>query len=221
MANQLKKEILANINKYGILKNNKYLATIIFNELPTSGGKHYMKDARRGNVSEENKFFTVRCDSVQIPGMYFQSSSGSTGRLGYGPIEQFPYMSVMEPISLTLINDSDSRVYRMMYDWMNVIVNFQGKGGVDLTAPNGPARHHAYEVGYRDRYACTLKIEVFDVTGNNTINVTAYNAFPTTIQPVGLDWSNHEFMQIATSFTYTDYTIEYPNLNPVKTPGAH
>lgn len=221
MANELKKEILANINKYGILKNNKYLATIIFNESPVDVEAHYMKDLRRQNRGEENKFFTVRCDSVQIPGVYFQSSSGSTGRLGYGPIEQFPYMSVMEPINVTLINDSDSRLHRLMYDWMNVIVNFQGKGGVDLVRPNGPSRHSAYEVGYRDRYACTLKIEVFDVTGNNSMTVTAYNAFPTTIQPVGLDWSNHEFMQIAASFTYTDFTIEYPNINSIKPPGAH
>ncbi len=68
MANKLKKEILANINKYGILKNNKYLATIIFNELPASGGKHYMKEVRK-NIGEESKFFTLRCDSVQIPGV--------------------------------------------------------------------------------------------------------------------------------------------------------
>ena len=200
------KDFTASINTKGVLKNNKYIATIAF------GRNHYLS----GQVgSEETKLFSLRCDSVQLPGLAIASADGPP-RLGYGPVEKHPYNVNFEDISLTFIVDANSRVHRMLYSWVNSIVNFRSEGGQSLRASSGPMKSSAYEVGYRNRYAAQMQIDIYRDTGSDnnhekTMSYTIYNAFPMAFPSSAMNWQDGEILKINIPFAYTDYTVAYAN----------
>ena len=202
-------QFTTDINTRGVLKNNKYLATIYFE----SG--HYL--SRRQN---ELRSLQVRCDSATLPGVQFASADGPP-RLGYGPVERHPYNVMFDELSLSFIVDANSDVHKTLYDWMNCIVNFKGKGASDLFNANGPSSGSssskpwaAYEVGYRDNYAAKIVVEVFKDSGsgtklNRSMTFTAYNAFPMGFPSTSVDWNSSDLMRLKIPFAYTDYEIKY------------
>jgi hypothetical protein len=219
-------DFVTSINNDGFLKSNKYLATIAF-----SGAGHYMRNRAGADSKAEADIFTIRCDSVQLPGVSFASADGPP-RFGYGPQEKRPYAVMFDEIMLSFIVDNKSRVHRMMYDWMNCIVNYHGKGGADLSSQSGPSsssQASAYEVGYRDRYSATLQIEIYapgnlvedkrayppgNINGTEKSMVfTAYNAFPMAMPSNTLDWELHEPVKLNIPFAYSDYDVKYKRLN--------
>jgi hypothetical protein len=140
------------------------------------------------------------------------ASADGPPRLGYGPIEKHPYNAIFEDISLTLIVDANSRIHKMLYSWVNFIVNFRSSKG--LTTAGGTTNSSAaYEVGYRDRYAVEMNIEVYKDSGQNThdksMTYTLYNAFPMGFPSNGLNWNEGDILRLNIPFAYTDYSVEY------------
>ena len=197
-------EFAASINTKGVLKNNKYIATVFL------GGNHYLSSQLN---QSDSQLFSIRCDSVQLPGISIASADGPP-RLGYGPIEKNPYAANFEDISLTFIVDSNSRIHRMLYSWVNVIVNFGSSQGLTTVInSSGPMRSSAYEVGYRDKYSTDMKIEVYKDSGENThqksMTYTLYKAFPMGFPSNGLNWGEGEILKLNIPFAYTDYSVQY------------
>jgi hypothetical protein len=198
------RDFTASINTNGVLKNNKYIASVT---LPTG---HYLSSELNPG---DNVLFSIRCDSVQLPGVSIASADGPP-RLGYGPIEKHPYNANFEDIALTFIVDANSRVHRMLHKWVNVIVNFEhSKGTIAGNETGGTMRSSAYEVGYRDKYAAQLQIDVYRDTGESnhekTMTYKIYNAFPMAFPSTALNWNEGDILRINIPFAYTDYTVEY------------
>jgi hypothetical protein len=199
-------EFATSINTRGILKNNKYIATIAI------GGNHYLSS----QIGQgDTRLFSIRCDSVQLPGVSIASADGPP-RLGYGPIEKNPYSANFEDIALTFIVDANSAIHKMLYSWVNVIVNFSSSRGLTETRNStvSPMNNSAaYEVGYRDRYATEMKIEVYKDVGENThqksMTYTLYKAFPMGFPSNGLNWNEGDVLRLNIPFAYTDYSVEY------------
>jgi hypothetical protein len=208
------RDFTSSINNRGVLKNNKYIATIAL------GPDHYLSRRTAGNTNSDVELFSIRCDSVQLPGVSIASADGPP-RLGYGPIQKHPYNVNFEDISLTFIVDANSRIHRLLYDWVNCIVNIKGFGGNTLRGnTNNIAGKNwaAYEVGYKQNFSATLEVAVYKdsgVDGNHekTMTVTAYNAFPMAFPAVGLNWNEGDILRLNVPFSYTDYKIDYPGNN--------
>jgi hypothetical protein len=198
-------EFAASINNKGVLKNNKYIATVFI------GGNHYLSSQLNQGDAQ---LFAIRCDSVQLPGMSIASADGPP-RLGYGPIEKNPYSANFEDISLTFIVDANSRIHKMLYSWVNVIVNFSSSKGLTTLDSSTSLMNNsaAYEVGYRDRYATDMKVEVYKDVGENTheksMTYTLYKAFPMGFPSNGLSWNEGDVLRLNIPFAYTDYSVEY------------
>ena len=202
------KEFAASINTKGVLKNNKYMAII------SLSGNHYLSS--QFNQGDE-QLFSIRCDSVQLPGVAIASADGPP-RLGYGPIEKHPYNANFEDVSLTFIVDANSQVHRMLYSWVNVIVNFGKSSGMsNLFEKTGAMNAAAYEVGYRNRYATDMKIEVYRDTGGDkhekTMTYTLFKAFPMAFPSAGLNWNEGDILKLNIPFAYTDFTVDYSSYN--------
>lgn len=200
------KDFTTSINRGGVLKNNKYVATIAF------GRDHYLVNSPFGYGTGESALFSIRCDSVQLPGVSIASADGPP-RLGYGPVQKHPYNINFEDINLTFIVDSNSVVHRMLYDWVNCIVDFKGLGGTRLTTNTSTGRA-AYEVGYKNKFSTDLTVEVYKDNGESghvkAMTVTAYQAFPMAFPSVGLNWAEGDILKLSIPFSYTDYTVSYP-----------
>jgi hypothetical protein len=207
-------DFTSSINTKGVLKNNKYIATITLND------GHYLSSAGEADQGDV-RLFSIRCDSVQLPGVALASADGPP-RLGYGPIEKHPYNANFEDISLTFIIDANSRVHKLLYNWVNVIVNFQSSGLNRLSDSTGPMKSAAYEVGYRNKYAAQLQIDVYRDTGTNdsyqkTMTYKAYNAFPMAFPSAGLNWNEGDILKLNIPFAYTDFSVDYKTYNDTST----
>jgi hypothetical protein len=193
------------INTQGILKTNKFLANFGFRD------GHYLS---RSSAVNQN-LLTLRCDSATIPGVSLASADGPP-RLGYGPVEKHPYSPIFEDLTLTFIVDGGSQVHKMLFDWVNCIVNFNtARGASSLVRRSNLNRAAAYEVGYRDQYSATLDLGVYRETGRLAMTFTAYNVFPMGIPQTALNWSEGEVLRLSIPFAYTDYSVVHHNF-----PGA-
>lgn len=212
------RDFTSSINTKGVLKNNKYIADIAFRD------GHYLTSTGQADLGDV-RLFSIRCDSIQLPGVSLASADGPP-RLGYGPIEKHPYNANFEDIALTFMVDANSQIHKLLYNWVNVIVNFQSQGGQQLFGSTGSMRSAAYEVGYRDKYAATLTVKVYKGTGDGvesstaSMIFTAYNAFPMAFPSAGLNWNEGDVLRINIPFAYTDFSVSYPGSSeePVSRP---
>ncbi len=201
----------ASINEKSVLKTNRFEAQLNFAD------GSYM----RNSEALDGSLLRLRCDSATLPGVSFATADGPP-RLGYGPVEKHPYNPMFDDLALTFMVDAGSKVHKMFYDWVGCIVNFEGYGAstLDRASTKNPTRAQAYEVGYRDKYACTLTLRVFTVSGTPVMTYTAYNAFPMAMPQISMNWSEGEILRLNIPFAYTDFTVNYADFNangPVET----
>lgn len=203
-----------NINKKGVLKNNKYEVIFGFRQ------GHYL--AQKNLTDQE--LLTLRCDSASLPGVAFSSADGPP-RLGYGPIEKHPYSPMFEDLTLTFMVDAGSRVHKTLYEWINCIVRFDGAAGatdINRANPGGNGlntKARAYEVGYRDSYAASMEVNVYRDTGQKALTFKAFNVFPMGFPQVNMNWNEGDILRLSIPFAYTDFSINYKDFKqgPVET----
>lgn len=195
-----------NINQKGVVKNNKYIATV--------GMPGYLS----GKWSGFDRTLRFRCEAVQMPGLQFASADGPP-RLGYGPIERHPYNVNYEDVSLSFLLDAETGIHNFFYDWCNSIFNFKGSGGKGAKDSNGMAFNaFSYEVGYKDSYAANINIDVYHDNGSHLMKATLYEAFPMAFPTQALAWGEGDLMRLTIPFTYMDFKVDYDSRPSSDTP---
>lgn len=206
------KRFTSSINNKGVLKNNRFEAQFGFL------GDSYMSKSK----ALDGNLLTLRCDSATLPGVSFASADGPP-RLGYGPAEKHPYNPMFDDLTLTFMVDAGSQIHKMFYDWVGSIVNFEGYGAKTLDKPSTKSpstKAQAYEVGYRDQYAATLTLRVFNTVDARVMVFEAYNTFPMALPQMNMNWSEGDVLRLSIPFAYTDFTVNYADFNdngPVET----
>jgi len=209
-------DFIAEINKAGVLRDNKYVANFgvpPYLNRPDSPISKYKTIYNGGQLA-------LRCETASIPGLQFAGIEGPP-RIGYGPIEFNPYNVVYEDINLTFVLDTKAGVHKFFYDWMNTIVNFHAAGQSQLRNARGSvAGMVPYEVGYKDYYSTNLTIYVYndntDPTESNASMIfNAYKAFPKAITPLTLNWADGQPLKLQVTIAYTDFEITYGSF-PIK-----
>ena len=199
----------SSINNKGILKTNRYEARFSF------GKDHYL--AKSPYIDQ--RLLNIRCDSATLPGVTLASADGPP-RLGYGPVEKRPYVPLFDELTLTFMLDAGSQVHKIIYEWLNCVVNTEGKGASTLNTARANTKAVAYEVGYRDYYDSILELLVYNDTGRRTMTFTAYNVFPMAFPQVAMNWNEGDILRLSIPFAYTDFTVNYAGFNtdgPVET----
>lgn len=197
----------ASINNKGVIKTNKFEARFTLNR------EHYLIDS----PFIDNRLLAVRCDSATLPGVAFASADGPS-RLGYGPVEKRPYMPLFDDLTLTFMVDAGSQVHKILYEWVNCIINMEGKGASTLGKERSKTKAVAYEVGYRDRYDSTLELLVYRDTGRRAMTFTAYNVFPMGFPQVGMNWNEGDILRLSIPFAYTDFKVSYDDFAELTDP---
>lgn len=188
------KDFTSDIRTRGVVRTNSFLAYI----LPPKGLRSVYKDT---------KDFIIRCDSASIPSASFLNYE--LYRYGFGIQESAPYSVQFEPINLSFIMDSQAEIYTFFYRWMNTIVNYNTKKGINV--PIQSPNHKPYEVGYKDDYATTVRVAVFNEKDKNIIEITLTDAFPMSISEIQMNWAaENEIVRINVPMYYRDFTIKTP-----------
>ena len=138
-----------------------------------------------GTTASEMRFFI---DSANLPGISFQTSEIS--QHGYGPMDRRPSNSLYEEMQMTILADAKGRNIKYLHDWVNTISSFSNSDG-------------RFKFEFPDEYSTLLEIRKYDAGGNNTYKWKLFDAFPTTINSVGVQWdSENEITKYPVSFSY-------------------
>ena len=193
-------EFRSNIGRYGYLPTNKFLTVMT---APTNINlSSFSGIADTLNNFAAERMIYLRTEQVKIPGMAVAASDNK--RYGMGINQKMAHNSQFTDIGMSFIADSSGTIYRYFYSWLNQIIDFNGNvnyGGVP-----------SYTVGYKDDYTTDIYIYVFDSYGNVAKTITIIDAFPISINEIGLDWnSNNTAMKVNVNFSYRDWSVDNVN----------
>ena len=129
-----------------------------------------------------SKSLTYRCEAAVLPGRTFETHDQKT----YGPIEKFPHLTSYTDVDLTILMDDDMKQKYAFDAWLDNI--------------NSPIDNN---YSYKDQYSTTITINQYDVTNKLSYSVDLYEAFPTSVNQLDLDWSNDGVHKLSVTFAYT------------------
>jgi len=183
-------EFSTKINQRGTLQTNKFLVQI------TVPSIRILNSYNLGNVLE------FRASSIKIPGIDYNTIQ--TYRYGMGPSHKTPTNVQFKDIGISFIEDKQNSIWKFFSTWMDYIFKFQpgtqGRSSPGLT----------YLAAYKDTYISpTMKILIFDNSGNNVNTINLTQAFPITLNDIDLSWSEQsELMKVNVGFTFREWYFD-------------
>lgn len=191
----------AEIIRAGILPAHSFLLYINPREVP-------------GSTVTANAL-VLRMENAQIPGVSLMLQD--VFRYGYGPNIRMPHGAQYNVMTVTFLVDGAAENYKFFYDWLNLVVNHESKGGGTMTEQNPKTKMYPYQVGYKRATASgggyalgQMNLGIYDRSNNKAINVTFYDVYPFTLSDLDLKWSDENTPIRATvQFAFTDLTMTF------------
>lgn len=150
-----------------------------------------------------------RIDQIRAPGISL--TSADTARFGVGTTEKMPFTSQFNEISISMTSDGYGDIWQFWYNWIRGIHEFTGTTssliGVGTSLPS-------YSVEYKNNYATTIELVIYDVYGKPALKIDLFEAFPVSIRDVPLSWGDqNNLMNINVGISFTDFTIVGANFS--------
>jgi len=172
--------IIGTVNKSGVAKSSNYevLFTLPAGTTFTTG----QEDLR------------LRAESVSIPSRSIASMAYRT----YGQAREVGYSAIYSPISVSFLLSEDLRERLIFTAWQDLIV--------------GPHRDSQFafdsdfEIGYYDNYTTDITINFFDDKGDKTYTLSMIEAYPKTVNELGLSYGTKDALRLAVQFQYRYFT---------------
>lgn len=211
----------ANFEEGGVLQTNKYDVNITFNSI--SGTTAPMQSFTvNNNQGGSSSFSTIaddlnyRCINASIPGLTMRTAD--VNRYGIGIMEKMPFSANYTDVSLSFICDRYGDAYNFWYLWFNYIFGSNGEetnsnvfGNYQVGAQGNSGRPF-YTAEYKDNYAATITINIYDTEGNVPLIVNLYKAFPVSINDTALAWSdNNNLLKLTTQITFREWDLNNTN----------
>lgn len=209
-----------NTEAFGYLKRNKF--EVFVQTPPMFRGKLSNINGYEINIDSLNSVLRYRIEQVKAPGASLLSSD--VRRYGIGTTQKMPYTAQFFDTTLTIIVDRKTALWDFWYNWVNAIFNFNGQeptGNNILTGPRTPT----YTTKYKEDYATTMMIVIYDDFGNTVKTINLYDAFPSSVSETTLNWGDSQnLLRLSISVTYSAYSFEgssidnvlpLPILNPI------
>lgn len=174
-----------NIEKYGYADNNSY--SVLVQTPPILGGS-----------STNPERMSFRIDQIRVPGISLQTAD--INRYGIGPTQRQPLNAQFQEVSMSVLGDRECQFWQFWYEWTRAIFQFNGAGSGNQV-PN-------YTTEYKDQYASTIVIFIYDHEGRPVQQVNLFEAYPTAIRDFPLAWGDPGLLKINVSLIYTEYTIQ-------------
>ena len=143
--------------------------------------------------AENVRGLSFQCEATELPGYSINTAEAKV----YGASWQVATVPVYTELQLTFICASDMWEKKYFDDWMQSIIP-TGYGSIGEESPHAE---------YRDKYLSTIKIDQFAeyIDGSAlTIpySVIVFDAFPTSIAPLPLNWGEDGLHRLSVTFKY-------------------
>lgn len=127
----------------------------------------------------------LNCEIVSIPGINILTGD----RHYHGPMIKMPYGVLYTDVQMSFYCSEDQRERHFFEDWINSIID-------PITR----------DVKFYDSYATSIDITNYDNSDNTSLKCQLTKAFPTSITPIDLGYSNtQQVMKIMVGFAYQRY----------------
>lgn len=209
-----------NTSAFGHLKQNKF--EVFVQTPPMFRDSTLNVNGFESSVRSLNSILRYRIEQVRVPGASLLSSD--VRRYGIGTTQKMPYSAQFFDTTFSILVDRRAALWDFWYNWINAIYNFNGQepNGNNLTTDG---RLPTYTTRYKDDYATTMMIVIYDDFGNRIKTINLYDAFPSSIKDINLAWNDSQnLLRISVSITFTSYSMEgssidntflAPLLNPI------
>ncbi len=193
------KNFKSNIVADGYLKNNYFEVWV----QPPS----FMQNSTISNVSGErgvNTSFSdmlrYRIEQVRVPGISLTSNDMRV--YGIGPTQKMPYAAQIMDTTFSVLVDRRTDIWDFWYNWVNRIFNVNG-------ADASGNRQPTYTTSYKEDYATTMVIVIYDNTGKVVRKINLLEAFPSALDDIPLAWNDTQgLIRLGVAITFTSYTTE-------------
>lgn len=195
-------EFKANIQSGGLLQTNRFDVLIVppailRNQTINTGGNSV-------SVTDTVNIMRYRCESVRVPGVNLQLTPNQ--RYGIGPTQNFVHNVEFKDTQISMIADGFGDIWQFWYAWLREAFQFTGTnqaiGGV------GSNQQPTYTSRYKDEYAATMAIIVYDTFGNGVLEFVLNQAFPYALDEVALNWGEqNNLVRLNIGITFKDFTI--------------
>lgn len=197
-----------NTNDYGYLKQNKFE---VFVQTPSIFQNSTLNsNGNQTRVSDLNNLHRFRIEQVNAPGVSLISSD--INRYAIGPTQKMPYNAQYFDTTFSVLIDRNTLLWDFWYNWVNAIFNFNGQeanGNNLITGGNIPT----YTVRYKEDYATTIMIVIYNDIGETVKTINLYDAFPSSYREIPLAWNDRQsLLRLSVSITYSTYTVVASNI---------
>jgi hypothetical protein len=195
-------EFKSNIEDFGYLKTNQF--EVLVTPPPILFGRNLNilgTPFEVGRVLYNSRF---RIEQVKAPGISLMSSDIS--RYGIGPTQKQPFNAQYQDTSFSILVDGYGEAWQFWYNWIRTIFEFNGKESA-LFGLDGANRFPSYTAEYKENYATTMQIVIYDNFGNAIQRINLYDAFPSSLREVQFTWGQGDLLRIAVTITYSGFTM--------------
>jgi len=144
------------------------------------------------------------CNSMNLPTRSMDVIDHK--RHGYGVSDKRVQGGSYGDLVLSFFVSNDGEPIVFFNEWMDNIFYTDASSGQSAVSRNGT---QVFNIRYRKSYTVDMSVLVFDKTQTQILKYTFYEAFPTNIGDVQLEWGTTDsFAVVGIPFTYRFYTID-------------
>lgn len=177
---------LQQINDFGETLQD-LTATFINNALGANSS-----DVNSYSDGQISRYLGLQCETAELPGV----SLATTDVKIYGPTYKIPFQKQFSDINLTFIATNDFYERKLFDRWIEAIM------------PND-TNNLRFPKGERTRYMTDITIIQYDDSIKQIYAIKLIDAFPTTISPMALNWSDDSVHRLSVTFAYQRYETIY------------
>lgn len=210
------REFSARLGQGGILPKNKYDVQIFFplgspmggsflNLLTGQASVGVLADGELTSQTNVAQDLSYRCISTTLPNMSI--TTNSTNRFGVGLMEKMPYSASNQDVDMTFMCDRYGDAYKFWYAWMNYIFAANGEETNNIVSQIFGGRQF-YTAEYKDNYAATVVITVYDNAGGVAIQYFLYKAYPISLGTSTLSAGPGQgFVNLDVSLNFREFAV--------------
>lgn len=138
------------------------------------------------------RYLGLQCESAELPGISLMTQDVKV----YGPSYKLPYQRQYNDINLTFICTNDFYERKLFDRWIEAIMP-------------SDTNNMRFPKGENTKYLTDITVVQFDEFVKQIYAVKLIDAFPTSIAPMQMSWSDDGFHKLAVSFAYQRYETIY------------
>jgi hypothetical protein len=138
-----------------------------------------------GGIDPRN--LTFRCEVAQLPSRTLNTIEQ---KIGTYPIQKFPQQVAYNDLDLTFIVSGNMAEKQFFDGWMEEIV------------PSS-----SFNPKYKNDYTESITVTQYNLSNVPTYQVVFLEAYPHTVNQLGLDWSSEGYHKLTVTFAYTYWLV--------------